>query len=134
MLDQHDQLYLSPLIHPIPGTVLGRIQEPELTFPVPQHVGLEVGQPAYLADRVKLLDRSGGGSCGHRPCSDLSSRAISSAIPSRAGFPLNKTSQTFWVMGSSTPVCAPRAAPAFEVLAPSATLRCAARYSSNVWP
>src|SRR3954468_3989144 len=128
MLDQHDQLYLSTLVHSIPGTVLSRIQEPKLTFPVPQHVGLEVGQPAYPADRVKLLDRPGGGSCGHRHCSALSSRAISSAIPSRAGFPLNKTSQTFWVMGSSTPVRSPRAAPAFEALAPSATLRCAARY------
>ena len=92
----------------------------ELVLPVAKDVRFQVGQRTNFADGVKLLDWSGG---GHFHCSDLSSRAMSSVMPSRAAFPLNRTSQTFSMMGSSTPIRSPSAAPAFEVLAPSATLR-----------
>src|ERR1044072_5497964 len=36
MLHQHDELDLAPLINAIARAVLGGIQEPELTLPVPQ--------------------------------------------------------------------------------------------------
>src|SRR5258708_2626483 len=36
VLHQHDQLDLPTLVDAVPGSVLGRIQEPELALPVPQ--------------------------------------------------------------------------------------------------
>src|SRR5581483_1727313 len=131
VLHQHDELHLARLVHPVARAVLGRVQEAELALPVPEDVRLEVGQRAHLADRVELLHRS---RCGHRHCSALSSRPISSATLSRAGFPRKRTSHTCSVIGSSTPNRAPSAAPAREALAPSATLRCAARYASYGMP
>src|SRR5687768_3758573 len=109
MLHQHDQLDLAALVDPVAGTVLGRVQESELAFPVAKHMGFEIGQRADFADRIEFLDWSGR---GHFHCSALSSRAMSSVIPSRAAFPLNRTSPTFSMMGSSTPIRLPSAAPA----------------------
>src|SRR5207253_11208725 len=57
MLDQHDELDLPPLVDAIPRPVLGRIKEAELALPVPQHVRLEIGELADLADREELLYR-----------------------------------------------------------------------------
>src|SRR5438445_5913259 len=57
VLDQHDQLDLASLVHPVARPVLGRVEEAELTLPVAQHVGLQVGELADLADRKELLDR-----------------------------------------------------------------------------
>src|SRR6185295_11108073 len=131
MLHQHDQLDLAGLVHSIPRAVLGGVEEAELALPIPQHVRLEIRQRTDFSDRVKLLYRPRG---RHLHCSDLSSRPISSATPSRAGLPRNSTSHTWAVTGSSTPARAPSASPAREALAPSATLRCRARYSSNGTP
>src|SRR5437763_7547739 len=55
VLDQHDQLDLAPLVHPVTGAVLGGVQEPELAFPVAQHVRLEFGELTHLADVEELL-------------------------------------------------------------------------------
>src|SRR5438128_5656337 len=57
MLDQHDELDLPPLVDAIPRPVLGRIEEAELALPIPQHVRLEIGELADLADREELLYR-----------------------------------------------------------------------------
>src|SRR5688572_24426086 len=86
MLDEHDQLDLAPLIHAIARAILGGIQEPELALPVAQHVGLEVGELANLADRKELLNGLRGlrrklrrRHTAHRP-SAFSSRSIRSLI------------------------------------------------------
>src|SRR6266571_1774104 len=50
VLHEHDQLDLAPLVDAIPGAVLRGIVEPELTLPVAQHVRLQVGELAHLAD------------------------------------------------------------------------------------
>src|SRR2546429_3395419 len=55
MLDQHDQLDLAPLVHPVAGAVLGGVQEPELAFPVAQNVRLEIGELSHLAAGEALL-------------------------------------------------------------------------------
>src|SRR5579862_9571662 len=44
MLDEHDQLDLAPLVDPVAGPVLGGIEKPELTLPIPEDVRLEVGE------------------------------------------------------------------------------------------
>src|SRR5688572_23607479 len=56
VFDEHDQLDLAPLIHAIAGAILGGIQKPELALPVTQHVRLQVGELADLADREELLN------------------------------------------------------------------------------
>src|SRR5262245_21242443 len=104
MLDQHDELDLTGLVHPVARAVFCRVEKSELTLPVAQHVRLEVSQCADFSDRVELLYRSRR---RHRHCSDLSSRPISSATLSRAGFPRNNTSQSWAVIGSSTPARTP---------------------------
>jgi hypothetical protein len=60
---EHDELDLAPLIYAVPGTILRRAEKPKLALPVPEHVRLETGELAYLADREKLLDgiRRGAG-------------------------------------------------------------------------
>src|SRR5881397_2502163 len=60
VLDEHDQLDLATLVHAIARSILGGIQEAELTLPVAQHVRLQVGELADLADREELLDGLGG--------------------------------------------------------------------------
>jgi hypothetical protein len=57
MLDQGDELHLAPLIHAIAGAILGRAQKTKLTFPVSEHVRLEAGQLAHVANRKEFLDR-----------------------------------------------------------------------------
>src|SRR5438309_10124357 len=56
VLDQHDQLDLAPLVHAVAGAVLGGVQKAELAFPVAQHVRLQIGELAHLADRKEFLD------------------------------------------------------------------------------
>src|SRR5437764_15181107 len=80
VLDQHDQLDLAPLVHPVAGAVLGGVQEPELAFPVAQHVRLEIGELAHLADREELLDRLRR---AHRPPPSLPPRPPLRARPIR---------------------------------------------------
>src|SRR5213592_3100218 len=63
VLHEHDQLDFAPLVDPVPGAVLRRIEEPELALPVAQHMRLEIRELADLADREELLD---GMRCAHR--------------------------------------------------------------------
>src|SRR6267143_3828662 len=77
MLHQHDQLDLATLVHAIARAVLGGIQEAELALPVAQHVRLQVGELADLADREELLNRLGGRAAAHQR-SAFSSRSIRS--------------------------------------------------------
>src|SRR5690348_3469587 len=77
VLHEHDQLDLPPLVHAIPRAVFGGIEESELALPVPQHVGLQVGQLAHLADRKELLDGLSRRAAAHR-VSAFSSRSIRS--------------------------------------------------------
>src|SRR2546422_2252682 len=82
VLHQHDQLDLAPLIHPVPRAVFRGVQEAELALPIAQHVRLQIGVLADLADREALLDWVRD---AHRPpppplhCSAFSSRSIRSA-------------------------------------------------------
>src|SRR5437660_523602 len=82
VLHQHDQLDLAPLIHAVPRAVFRGVQEAELALPVAQHVRLQIGELADLADREEFLD---GVRDAHRPpppplhCSAFSSRSIRSA-------------------------------------------------------
>src|SRR6266853_863758 len=119
VLHQHDQLDLAPLVDTVTGAVLGGAQEAELAFPVPQHVRLEVGELADLADREELLDGMRG---AHRHCSALRSRSIRSATAWRAGLPANRTALTSRTIGSSTSRFSPSAAAARAVSTPSATV------------
>src|SRR5690349_18610043 len=95
MLHEHDQLDFAPLVHAVPRAVLGGVQESELALPVPQDVGLQIGELADLADGEEFLDRIGR---AHRPpapppppppphCSGLSSRSMRSATAWRGGLP-----------------------------------------------
>src|ERR687887_1291812 len=88
MLHEHDQLDLAPLVHAVARTVLGGVEEAELAFPVAQHVRLQVGELAHLADREEFLDGVWG---AHRHCSAFSSRSIRSATAWRGAFPSNST-------------------------------------------
>src|SRR6059058_174910 len=115
VLHEHDQLDLAPLVDTIPGAVLRGIEEPELTLPVSQHVRLQVGELAHLADREEFLH---GMRCTHRcrrprrrSCpppppphnSAFSSRSMRSATAWRGGLLRNSTSATSRAIGSSTP-------------------------------
>src|SRR5437867_1313060 len=98
VLHEHDQLDLAPLVHAIAGAVLGGIQEPELTLPIAQHVRLQVGELADLADREELLNGLGG-CAAHRPPpppspSAFSSRSIRSLTAWRGGLILKSTFAT----------------------------------------
>src|SRR5690349_9084831 len=128
MLHEHDQLDFAPLVHTVPGAVLGGVQEPELTLPVPQNVGLQIGELADLADREELLNRMRR---AHRPpapppppgphCSGLSSRSMRSATAWRGGLPWNNTAATSRAIGNSTPCCSPSATAERAAVTPSAT-------------
>src|SRR5437879_6857349 len=131
MLDQHDQLDLAPLVHPVAGAVLGGIQEAELAFPIAQHVGLEIGKLAHFADREELLD---GLRRAHRHCSALRSRSIRSATALPADFPWNSTSATSRAIGSSTPWRCASVTAERAVFTPSATLARPASASSSRLP
>src|SRR5204862_114516 len=104
VLHEHDQLDLAPLVHPVPGPVLGGVQEAELALPVPQYVRLQVGELAHLADRKELLHGMGG---AHRQCSGFSSRSIKSATAWPGDFRWNRTSATPRAIGSSPPCRSP---------------------------
>src|SRR5438094_716255 len=125
VLDQHDQLDLASLVHPVARPVLGRVEEAELTLPVAQHVGLQVGELADLADRKELLDRIWDAHSPPPPppphCSAFSSRSIRSPTALRRGLPLNSTAPPCSAIGTSPRCSAPRRPAARAVLTPSAT-------------
>src|SRR2546429_9140254 len=100
VLDQHDQLDLAPLVHAVAGAILGGVEEAELALPVAQHVRLEIGELAHLADRKELLD---GLRRAHRHCSALRSRSIRSATALLGDLPWNSTAATSPAIGRSTP-------------------------------
>src|SRR6267143_892159 len=121
MLHQHDQLDLATLVDPIARAVLGGIQEAELTLPVAQHVRLQVGELADLADREEFLNRLSrrvGGA--HRP-SAFSSRSIRSLTARRGGLLSNNTFATSRAIGSSMPWRSPSATAVRAVFTPSTT-------------
>src|SRR6266511_478287 len=133
VLHKHDQLDLAPLVHPVPRAVLGRVQEPELALPVAQHVRLQIGELAHLADREELLYRMRMREA-HRQCSGFSSRSIRSATAWLGGFPLNSTSATSRAIGNSTPCRSPRVTAERAVFTPSATVARPASASSSRLP
>src|SRR5690242_3817634 len=127
MLDKHDELDFAPLIHAVPRPVFGRVEEPKLALPVPQHVGLEIGELADLADREELLYRMW---CAHRApppppptphCSGFSSRSMRSTRARCGDLPSNSTAATSRAIGSSTPCRSPSVTADRAVLTPSAT-------------
>src|SRR5262249_39825638 len=91
VLHQHDKLDLAALVYPVTGSILGRIEKPELAFPIAQHVGFEIGELANITDREKFLKRVRN---GHRHCSALSSRSMRSRIAWRGAFPSNRIRET----------------------------------------
>src|SRR6266699_2515137 len=131
MLHQHDQLDLAPLIHPVAGPVLGGVQEAELALPVPQHVRLQVGELAHLADREELLNGIGD---AHRQCSGLSSRSIKSATAWLGDLRLKRTSATSRAIGSSTPCRSASVTAERAVFTPSTTAARPASASSSRFP
>src|SRR5437868_11121252 len=84
VLHEQDQLDLLPLIDAIARPVLRGAEEAKLAFPVSEHVRLEAGELAHLADGEELLHRVGG--AAHTSCSGRSSRAISSCAARLAGW------------------------------------------------
>src|SRR5207302_6907784 len=137
VLDQHDQLDLAPLVHPVTGAILGGVQEPELAFPVAQHVRLEIGELTHLADGEELLDRLRR---AHRPppslphCSALRSRSIRSVTALPGDLPWNNTSATSRAIGSSTPWRSASVTAERAVFTPSTTLARPASASSSRFP
>src|SRR5207244_11809724 len=118
VLDQHDQLDLAPLIHPVAGPVLGGVQEAELALPVAEHVRLQIGELTHLADREELLNGRGG---DHRQCSGLSSRSIKSETAWLGDFRWNSTAATSRAIGSSTSCRSASATAERAVFTPSTT-------------
>src|SRR5438445_12785633 len=131
VLDEHDQLELTPLVHAVAGAVLGGVQEAELAFPVAQHVRLQVRELADLADGEELLHGMGS---AHRHCSALRSRSIRSAMASRGALPSNRIAATSREIGSSTSWRSASATAARAVRTPSATLWRPACACSSVLP
>src|SRR5256885_154906 len=131
VLDEHDQLDLAPLVHPVAGTVLGGIQEAELAFPVPQHVRLQVRQLTHFADREELLHRMGS---AHRQCSGLSSRSIRAKTASLGDLWLKRTSATSRAIGNSTPCRSASVTAERAVFTPSTTAARPASASSRRFP
>src|SRR5881397_1039596 len=134
VLDEHDQLDLATLVDPITRPVLGGIQEPELALPIAQHVRLQVGQLADLADREELLNwLSRRVAAAHR-LSAFSSRSIRSLTAWRGGLFSNSTFATSRAIGSSTPWRSPSATAVRVVLTPSTTAGFPASACSSVFP
>src|SRR5436309_7336795 len=131
MLDQHDQLDLAPLVHPVAGPVLGGVQEAELALPVPEHVRLQVGELTHFADREELLHGMGG---AHRQCSGLSSRSMRSETAWLGDFRLKRTSATWRAIGSSTPCRSASVTAERAVFTPSTTAARPASASSSRFP
>src|SRR5438128_5318719 len=133
MLYEHDQLDLAPLVHSIARAVLGRIEKPELALPIAQHVGLQIGELAHLADREELLHGMGARD-RHRHCSAFSSRSIRSDTAWRGDLPWNSTSATSRAIGNSTPWRSPSVTADRAVFTPSATVDRPASTSSSRLP
>src|SRR5215203_5718319 len=130
MLDEEDELDLPPLIHAVARSILGWIEKAELALPVAQHVRLEIGELADLADAEELLDGLGD----HASCSARSSRFMSSCTASLAGWPSNRMRCTVATMGISTPSRAASACALLVVVTPSAMVSFPASASASVAP
>src|SRR5687768_10968236 len=130
MLDQLDQLDLPSLIDAIARPVLRGIEEAELALPVPQHVRLQIGQLADLADAEELLHWIGR----HASCSARSSRHMRSKTASRAGCPSKRMRSTVATIGISTPSRVASARALLTVVAPSAIVPLPASASATVAP
>src|SRR5437660_4935762 len=102
VLDQHDQLDLAPLVHAVAGAVHGGVQKAELAFPVAQHVRLQIGELAHLADRKEFLD---GLRRAHPPphCSGFNSPPSGPPRAFPAAFPWTATAPTPPGTGASPP-------------------------------
>src|SRR6266487_18739 len=133
VLHEHDQLDLAPLVHAIPRAVFGGIEEPELTLPVAQHVRLQVGELAHLADREELLDGLSRRAAAHR-VSAYSSRSIRSLTACRGGLFWNRTLATSRAIGISTPCRSPSATAVRVVFTPSTTAAFPASACCSVCP
>src|SRR2546426_1281208 len=133
VLHEHDQLDLAPLVHAIARAVLGGIEEAELALPVAQHVRLQIGELADLADREELLNRLSRRSAAHR-LSAFNSRSIKSLTAWRGGLFWNSTLATSPPIGSSTPWRSPKATAVRVVLTPSTTAGLPASACSSVLP
>src|SRR5581483_11895764 len=132
MLDEEDQLDLTPLIDAIAGAILRRAQEPELALPIPEHVRLQIRQRAHIPDRIELPSRLSR----HQSDSARNSRSMSSAIDSRAGFPSNRILWTPATIGMSTPTRSANLRALRAVVTPSATVSLPTMASASVapWP
>src|SRR6266550_815235 len=112
------------------------IEKTELALPVAQHVRLQVGELADLADREELLDGLGGCAAHRAPPSPsaFSSRSIRSLTAWRGGLLWNSTLATSRAIGRSTPWRSPRATAVRVVLTPSTTAGFPASACSSVFP
>src|SRR5438445_188121 len=92
-MNQYRRPLPPPPLDAIPRPVLGRIKEAELALPVPQHVRLEIGELADLADREELLYRMRRAHLPPPPppphCSGFSSRSIKSTRARWGDLPSN---------------------------------------------
>src|SRR6266576_5526690 len=130
---EHDQLDLAPLVHAIARAILGGIEETELALPIPEHVRLEVGELADLADGEELLDGLRRRAAAHR-LSAFSSRSMRSLIACCGGLCSNRTFDTSRAIGSSTPWRLPSATAVRVVFTPSTTAGFPASACSSVFP
>src|SRR5436190_22109179 len=130
---EHDQLDLAPLVHAIARAILGGIEEAELALPIPEHVRLEVGELADLADGEELLDGLRRRAAAHR-LSAFSSRSMRSLIACCGGLCSNRTFDTSRAIGSSRPWRSPSATAVRVVLTPSTTAGFPASACSSVFP
>src|SRR5204862_1015225 len=113
--------------------VFGGIEEPELALPVPQHVRLQIGKLAHLADGEELLDGLRRRAAAHR-LSAFSSRSMRSLIACCGGLCSNRTFDTSRAIGSSTPWRSPSATAVRVVFTPSTTAGFPASACSSVFP
>src|SRR5688500_3703728 len=135
MLDELDELDLTPLVHPVAGSILRRTEELELAFPVSQHVRLELGELAHLANRIELLHRLlGRGPRGHHSGSARSSRVLGSPMAGRGSLPSRGIRSPAATMGISISSRDASACALSVVYTPSATVSRAASDSSRRFP
>src|SRR5688500_9158217 len=130
MLHVLDELDLLALVDAIPGPVLGRIEKAELALPIPEHVLLQPGQLADLANGEELLD----GLIRHSSRSALSSRCISPAMASAGGCDSNSTRCTASAIGIVTATRAARATVLRALRTPSAMVSVPVRISCSERP
>src|ERR1700675_2719731 len=78
----HLDIFLA--IKPVPTRALHRLEHWKLRLPIPQNKGLQISQPADLADAIKILLNGGlrnGGSARHREFLSAGDAAIVAVSP-----------------------------------------------------